>query len=514
MKKILISIMALGTITSSAFAQGASDLYKFSTNELRGTANAIGMGGAIGALGADATAVSINPAGLGVYGSSEIMTTMNFSNTHNETELNAGKIKESNFKFNFDNISFVGVFPTGDDNVPKVNFGFTYNRLKNFDRKISTKGINQAWSLSDRIADMANFANPPYETAELQLINGDRQHNREVFASADWLPILGYNSQIINKSGSSWGSTIGGTFNNSSFMREKGYINSYDFSVGTTISNIVSIGATIALTDVSYTMYSAYDEDFTTDYLTLENFLQTEGSGYQLKVGAIVSPIRELKIGVSYHSPTWYNLTDYYSAIMTSGGDNLGERFILDTYNNDNAGDTYYDYKITTPDRWVFSLAGLLSDRFILSADYELTNYQKMRLKDSYGAESSYTTGRVKSDYNSASTVRVGAKAFITDAFSASVGYAWMQNPIDDAVNNEQYPNVDIAGTVTQYSIETNDTQHITWGLGYTFQNGFYTDVAFVIKNQKADYYNFLAADKNTLKTNTFSGLLTLGYRF
>ena len=39
-------------------------------------------------------------------------------------------------RFNFDNIAYVGYFPTGnDEGVVGWNVGFAYNRVKNFNRQ-------------------------------------------------------------------------------------------------------------------------------------------------------------------------------------------------------------------------------------------------------------------------------------------------------------------------------------------------------------------------------------------
>lgn len=72
MKRNLFIAMAF-FVSVHSFGQGEIDAYRFSKNELSGTARSQAMGGAFGALGGDATGVAINPAGIGVYRSSEII---------------------------------------------------------------------------------------------------------------------------------------------------------------------------------------------------------------------------------------------------------------------------------------------------------------------------------------------------------------------------------------------------------------------------------------------------------
>ena len=76
MKKLLVAVSVLSFCCGSAFSQEMLDAYKYSSNDLNGTARSLGMGGAFGALGGDISAMSNNPAGLAVYRSSEVVTTL------------------------------------------------------------------------------------------------------------------------------------------------------------------------------------------------------------------------------------------------------------------------------------------------------------------------------------------------------------------------------------------------------------------------------------------------------
>ena len=69
-KYILLSGIAI-FITLFAGAQDLMDALRYSNIAVSGTARAGAMGNAFGALGGDFTSASINPAGLGLYRSSE-----------------------------------------------------------------------------------------------------------------------------------------------------------------------------------------------------------------------------------------------------------------------------------------------------------------------------------------------------------------------------------------------------------------------------------------------------------
>lgn len=64
----------------------ASDFAELSRTHLFGTARAMGMGGAFTSLGADLTSMALNPAGLGMYRSSEFSFTPLVSVSHAATD--------------------------------------------------------------------------------------------------------------------------------------------------------------------------------------------------------------------------------------------------------------------------------------------------------------------------------------------------------------------------------------------------------------------------------------------
>lgn len=538
---MLASLFSFATIS----AQNEMDAYKFSKNDLTGTARSVAMGGAFGALGGDISGIAINPAGIGVYGKSEIVTTINFQNTRSQAELNMGKDSENKFKFTFDNLAFVTVFPLNSDVVPTLNIGFSYNRLKSFDRKYNMLGNDVSRSLSDYMADRATKNNV---SAPNLLLDGN--NHWDVWNHQDWLTVLGYNSGLIAPSSDGFISTTRFKDNpqsglptyNDLFVEEKGAIDSYDFNIGASISDVINIGATLSMTDINYRLYSRYTEDFLDvdggkEYwggYDLYNWIRTDGTGWQVKAGIIVKPVQELRIGLSYHSPTWYKMTDHFAANLEHNLTDLVDNTnltipsnykpgIVESYNGEE--DAVYDYKLRTPDKWTFSLAGVIASKAIISADYELTNYKNnMRLHDRNSKTLSPDPNEyIKNDFRMSSSIRVGLEYRFTNKFLGRVGYSWVQSPFETSIKNSGEEVTTDPRSVTHYAFD-GDTHYITYGLGYQFipqrrsddreVGYFYTDIAFVMKTQKDDLYAFTGAEKATLKTNSFQGLLTVGYKF
>ena len=130
MKKIYILTTVLCSISLMIYGQGETDALRFSQLDMRGTARYMSMAGAFGALGGDITTLSQNPAGIGVYRSSEIVTTFGFDNFSNNVLASGGKVNSSDFRFAFNNIGAIGTINTGNNSgLVNFNFGFAYNRL-------------------------------------------------------------------------------------------------------------------------------------------------------------------------------------------------------------------------------------------------------------------------------------------------------------------------------------------------------------------------------------------------
>lgn len=532
MRKITYIIVSLLILSGYTYGQSEIEANQFSRNELYGTARSISMGGAFGALGGDLTGVSINPAGIAVYRSSEVSATAVFQSE----KFKAGNEKYTDNKFNFRNIGFVGYFPTRNPMIPVVNFGFSYNKIKSFDRKLGAFGTNRGSSLTDYMAHVSTQHNNGAGVDPGIMEFRDDDENYDPFlTNAPWLSVLGYNSFLINPGkddqGNFYSSLLpqGEAVNNYLYMSESGGIDTYDFTVGTSINNVFNVGVSLTLADIYYNLYSQNSEDFAQGQnagFDLHNWLVSEGNGVGVKLGLIYRPINTLRFGVSYHSPTWYNMTDRYSAEIF---DDVAEYVTVDDYEPGStfSGEKRNDYDFRTPDKWTFSGAAVLANKMILSVDYELTNYGSMKFSEPsnsgyLGNHFQAPNSFISSDFKASSTVRAGLEYRFTRQLSGRLGYAWMQNPYESAFVNDG--NAMPAGATTAFRME-GDTNYFTGGIGYRFNRNFYADLAIVYKTQEDELYSypnvyddaggsFIDAAPYSLDNSSIRGLLTIGYKF
>lgn len=365
------------------------------------------------------------------------------------------------------------------------------------------------------------------------------------FIYLPWLPVLGYESGYFGTKynqddiyHSGFGETVNGQWQTFSpnlstlDVRERGAIDDYTFSLATNVSNFLYLGASFIVTDINYSVSTTYDEDFgfyntqapKSDYLYLDNHLSTEGTAYAFNIGAIVSPVDFLRLGVAYNSPKWYKMTDYYYAeagtyaygYATPGVDN----------NTPDDRDYYTDYKLRTPDKWIFSAAGIIGTQALISVDYEIQNYKNMELSDrndySYG-DNEY----IKQDFGVASTIRVGAEYKVSPQFAVRAGGVWQTSPMKTNFKNGT-TEILTAGTIPNYTLDDGTVSTYSVGFGYRFTPNFYTDLTCIYRTQKENAYAFSSTfydypEKPTspvdskpasLKTNTTRVALTLGYKF
>ena len=559
-KKVLcLCTSALLLAATSAFAQGEMDAYKFSQTDLNGTARYLGMGGAFGALGGDISAMSTNPAGLGIYRSSELVTSISLSANKAKTNWAGTQMEQTQTKFRFDNIAYVGYFPTGkEDGLVSFNVGFSYNRVKNFDRKYQMGRGAGGYSISDYIADYANLSNNPLTGNGLTGNDLWSTDNYNPYLSQDWLPTLGYNSGIIDSDAPNKAGTFFSPFGEyddegnwkplevqaaDMYVHERGGIDQYNFSLAGNISNIFYIGATVAISDLKYKVNTYYDEDFGyfnqdavannfRDQLYWDNYSSTNGTGYGFNVGVIVRPTDYLRFGVAYNSPTWYKLTQRY----------YGEAgaFVYDYYYdkenplqpNDpdlareatTPTDFYTDYKMRSADRWIFSAAAVIGRTALVSVDYELKGYKNMHLQDRDGRSQDFDNQLIKEDFRMGNMLKIGTEIKLTPQFAFRLGYTWEDSPFKDHMKHgntltEVYP----IGTRTAYSIDKS-ISHYTAGLGYRFTPNFYADLACVYRVQKEEVYPFpnlindgevwVESIPANLKYHSTKFALTVGYKF
>ncbi len=549
MKKTLMAAL-VATFPAWLSAQTAVDALSITQSDLRGTARFMSMGGAFTALGGDISTLTQNPAGIGIYRSSEVSLTADLQFNSSKSEADGFSNTVNKTKFSFNDIGYIGSTRLGNDILPFLNWGFSYSRVASLNRNYRGPLTNNLQtSYTNLVADYTTADKiPGKDMAESNSFNPFQQ------TYAPWSSILFYNAYGINPVSPGADSYTGlynydATTPGTAYYQidEKGYIDEYSINIGGNFVNMVYWGLGLGITDLDFRQTAYYEEtgfenanvpDTSADSYTsgsaswgLTNWKHIWGSGVNFKIGVIFKPINEFRIGLAVHTPTKYYLNTESQATVGYDYDSPsypeGERY-SNTYTSDFDG---YKWNLVSPWRFMVGAAGVIGGRAIISADYEYRAYGDMKVQDSDSYEYNDITGDVKTYYQGASTVRVGAEYRITPSFSVRAGYSYENSPVKKEIldpTGSQANYIYTSGpddTETQPAYTFNrSNQYITLGLGYRYK-AFAADLAYVNHARKSDYHAFTDYNENStgilvqapmakITDNNNSVVLTLSYKF
>jgi hypothetical protein len=150
MKQISLTLLVVFTLFSGLSGQNVDDALRYSQVFYGGTARFMSMGGAFTALGGDISSLSQNPAGIGVFRSSEMSVTPQL-NYINSTAGFHGNTSDYIYNFNLGQAGFVSNIVTnkGSTGLLKLNFGYSFNKTNNLHQETRIQGINNTSSMAD-----------------------------------------------------------------------------------------------------------------------------------------------------------------------------------------------------------------------------------------------------------------------------------------------------------------------------------------------------------------------------
>lgn len=512
------TIFALAVILNCSFviAQTEFDALKIVQPDINGTARYMGMAGAFGALGGDASAIKDNPAGLGVYRTSEVSGTLNVAIQNSNSTWNATPGKDNLSHLDFTNFSYIKSTPTFNSlnsnyGLLSSNWSFSYNRLKSFNRNSTIKSGSSASSITDYMA----YFTGNISSADLSVNNGDPYKNVNI----PWISELAYQGYLINETSpgnaSAWSSllNVGEMVSPTYTLQETGYLDEYSVGWAGNFSNIFYLGTTLNLQSIDYSARSRYSEAFGGGgRMTLDNTVNTSGTGFNLNIGAIIRPTNMLRLGFSVHTPTIYSLTD-------NNYSNLDYYIDQTTHGNTSTPTEYIDYKLNNP--WKFNASGALviGQKGLISAEYDYSMNTHASFYDENGNTQSYSdeNAGIKDMLKDVQTIKIGGEYKLTDNISLRAGYAYMSG----GTNNSQADKLmryNTTRTDAEY-FQNNRTDYITAGFGYRETNWF-IDFAYMNKVLDETFYpynsNSLATAVNpaSVKTTNNNIVVTLGFKF
>jgi len=516
--KRLIGILML--LPHLMWAQSTSETaLLFSRFNPGGSARIQAMGGVQTSLGGDYSSAFSNPAGLGMYNRSEISISPAFNTSNITADYLDNSVTKAKTNVHIPGLGFI--FQTdkeGRSGFLSGAFAITMNRMNNFNQDFSYEGTNNKNSIIDYFIEDATGLDP-----QSFLSSGDNFNTPTGLAYNNYLI---EDSTFVDPNASRFEYlSVMGTYptkpGNPEDIREAfqsedvkttGAQNQWSFSYGANLSDKVFLGAGVGFTSLRFQSKKTYSEsDFyfvldpgfdPLDNLVLEEELRISGSGINGTLGAIVRPIDMLQVGISYTSPTLYQLTDSYRATLSTQWNNFdyfGDGNRLNDV-SEQSDEVLTEYDLRTPARLNIGGTVFFEKSGFLSADIEWVNYSGAKYTSAVsGISFDSDNSKIKGLYQSTVNYRVGGE-FRFSSYRARAGLSYMPDPFREEQNGIGREIISLSG-----------------GVGYRAEK-FFIDFAFVYSQGNSSYrpytVNSTESPLVTLERKNTLAIFTLGFPF
>lgn len=514
---LFLSALLLSATCSPLSAQNLYDAYRLAEQGPTGTARSRAMGGAFTAVGGDYSAGALNPAGFGVYRSSQLQITpsLNVISSQSETPTSVGSYSDQTNRTNL-SLTSIGLVVTNDlgktDGFKSFTFAIGYNQLANFHRRITTEIFNPTNSVSTWIAENATGLDAN------TIINDNLvdEPGPQFYPDQAYLTfvnnIAGEELSIINNlPGEATlyrGVFEGGDVNQRLDQLERGRHNEWNLSLAGNFSDRIFIGGGLGISDVRYNFERSLSEaDVSNVYnaqvvnaggdsigassIQLNEEYLTRGAGINASFGIIAVPVDILRLGLSIKTPTWMALNDVYSNSMSITADD-GQTATNTSFEGE------FDYNYVAPFQLNTGLMVLLGEYGFISADFGFSDYSTGQFTSQNTSNASFNlqNSQITDLLTTAWNTRVGIEGRY-DEFYARAGFAYYATGYTEEARLVETPfgTLDSEPNAPPVQTETAELQRFIYsgGLGYR-GDVFFLDFAYVhdIAESLVPYYGLL----------------------
>lgn len=498
--KQFLSIIA---ISVSMLVQAQSDIeaLRYSMLDLGGSARFMGTGGAFTAVGGDLSAMSQNPAGLGLYRKAEMLFTPEFHYNDSESRYFSNTTIDGKLNFNINNFGFVfnknhydGRGSQRATGWVSTSFGFGYNRMANFNTLTSFQGLNGGNSLLDFYAQQAGA-------------NGGTAPS-QVYSTFPYQAGLAYEAYLIDPAVTDTFQYVSrvpdGGVTQLGTIRQRGAIDEWAISFAGNYGNRWFVGATLGLPTLRSVYNNTYTEndadnsiaDFST--FTLSERIETRGSGVNLKIGILGHLTDNIRVGAAVHSPTFFRLSDQFFSVISSAV--TEGNFEIESPNG------LFDYSLLTPLRLLGGVSAIFPQLGFISADYEYVNYSMSRFRFNQLQDQLFETqlnNQLRDKYQGVHSVRLGGE-YVFDQWRFRGGFNYQTAALQEglAPGNSNY-----------------QRSGFSLGLGKRGDVGFF-DIAYVFATNRYPYLPYTLDNPDEVvgaalvTDNDHRVAMTVGFRF
>lgn len=470
MKKNILTFLSTVLLISVVQSQEMTthDVMRYNQTDINGTARYKGISGAMGAIGADLSALQINPAGGALSNFNTASFSMFYTNKNNKSKYLSNDESDKYSGLEIGQVGAVFVFNNSkkDATLKKFSVALNYQNSTNFNNNVSLFGTGQTNSLGDYFLQAANNNHIPFDYINSnQITQGYGQAGYYGGLSAQQA-FLGYHSGLISPVTNQDGVykanySQADTFEQGRLIQSTGNRGYFSANLSGQLGERFYLGVNANLHTLDYTQSSVAYQGTTTqnqELIRFDNYLYTYGNGFSFQVGAIAKVTDNLNVGLAYESPTWYTLHDELSQGLATQFENNTINSIYPSFLN-----IYEKYKLKTPSKYSASLAYFISENFLISSDYILTDYSSNKFKPTSDPLYQQINTTISDVLKNTSEARIGMEYQIK-RLTLRAGYRFVESP---------YKETKYLGDLNSYSL----------GIGYSF-DASRLDLAYGYSNQ------------------------------
>lgn len=484
-RKLLFFCLFVALALSTAQAQYAEDILRFSLFNTPVGARSMGMGNTSVGVANDFSSLFTNPAGLASMRSFEFSVGLSNAGYNNDAAFYGVNTKSDNRVTNLNNLGIVYPIPTSRGSL---TFAFGYARVANYSSSAAFDGFNPSSSLVDALTPYSNLNSMSKEDRDYLLRNNIPY---QIFL-ADVDTVRGVFYPIVTDSVQQTGT-----------VRESGGMNNWSLGGAIDVAKNLSLGVGVNILSGSYMYDRVFTETdtrnvyrgapFDFNRFRYESNIQSDISGYNVLIGLMYKKQGVFKIGATVKTPTYYEISENFSDVGYSWFDNG------DIGDYKNSGSTKYNIK--TPIVLSGGASVQIGDWLLLAGDAEYTDWTEMEFTDTDNPDLIEENRVIRNIFRGTTNLRGGAEVTLWSlGLKLRGGAGWNPSPYKD--DPKEY-----------------DQLYYTVGAGITVEENVFLNAALTLGNWKTfrdNYYipGFAGASRTKESVTTNNINITLSYRF
>lgn len=507
MKKTIFPLIFVFT-TAIFQAQNITDGLRYSTDQNIGSARFTALSGAMGALGGDFSALSINPAGGAVFLDSSLMFSTSLLDVQNYASYFGNREKSIANEVAFNQLGAVFVINSANEETAfkKFTIGLNYGLNKSFNNELYLAGTGNN-SIGNFFLEQAQGI--PLNLLELrqgESISDLYRFLGETEGVAAQNAFLGYQAFLFDAvdpsnplNGAYTSNITDGSFNQQYSFLSQGFNSKFSVNLATQVTDHLFFGVninthTINFDQSSFLLETNGNSGSTVNRIGFENNLSTNGAGISAQFGAIAKFANNLRFGLSFDTPIWYQISEETTQYLESRRNFEGQS--INQIVDPRIINVYEDYSLRTPAKVTASAAYIFNQKGLISFDYSYKDFSSIEfntINNYYDPYFSELNSALKNTLNGVSIFKAGAEYRINQ-ISLRGGFHFEESP---------YENNPTVGDVTGFSL----------GAGYNFGR-FTADLAYSRSEQERNQqlYSIGLTDVANINSVYSNFVMSLGF--